>query len=264
MNKGIKVLTLPPYPPVRALDRGLKLIEQLSESGWSTPQSLSRTTGIDRSTVYRMLSTLVNAGYVARRGDDGQFVLSGKLREIASGVRQDDQLIGIISPLLVTLVNKVFWPSDFGILSGGRLRIVASSHHLTSMTIFRGLVGKERSVVSSALGRAILTAMSEPERELALTALGTPFDRAEVDRAVTATREAGYASAIGTTVAKISAIALPVNVGDRVVGAINLVFFRSALSPTQAATKHLEQLRATVKAAELELARLYHHSAETP
>jgi IclR family mhp operon transcriptional activator len=106
--------------------------------------------------------------------------------------------------------------------------------------------------------------MSEPERDLALTALGTPFDRAEVDRAVAATREAGYASAIGTTVAKISAIALPINVGDRVVGAINLVFFRSALSPKQAATKHLEQLRATVEAAELELAGLYHQSTETP
>lgn len=241
------------YPAVRALDRGLRLIEALAEFGWSTPQSLSKNTGIDRGTVYRLLATLVRTGYVERRAEDGQYVLSAKIREVASGVRDDDRVVGIISPLLAELVSKVFWPSDFAMPIGGRLRIVASSHHLTSMTFFRRLVGKERPFVESALGRAILSAMSDEERQHALLALDDAADPERVDRLVRETRAAGYASAIGTSFDNISAIALPVRGAKQVVGAVNLVFFRSAMSPVQAAERYLPALKLMVEEAERKL-----------
>lgn len=241
------------YRPVRALDRGLRLIEVLAERGWSTPQELAAITAIDRATIYRLLATLVRAGYAERRVEDGRFVLSAKIRELASGVRDDDRLSAIMAPLLERLVAKIFWPSDFAMLVSGRLRIVASSHHLTTMTFFRGMVGKERPVLESALGRAILGAMGAAEREHALLAVGGVQDRARIDHILRETESAGYAAAVGTTVSDISAIALPVMAGAQVAGAINLVFFRSALTPDQAAKRYLEPLRATVREAEQRL-----------
>lgn len=243
------------YRPVRALDRGLRLIEVLAERGWSTPQELAAATEIDRATVYRLLATLVRSGYADRRVDDGRFVLSPKIRELASGVRDDDRLNAIMAPLLETLVARVFWPSDFAMLVSGRLKIVASSHSLTTMTFFRGMVGKERPVVESALGRAILAAMSDEEREHALLAIGGPRDQARIDHIMTETQAMGYAAAVGTTEVDISAIALPVMASMQVAGAINLVFFRSALTPAQAADRYLDALRDTVRAAERALTK---------
>ncbi|GEO86941.1 hypothetical protein RNA01_38730 [Ciceribacter naphthalenivorans] len=52
----------------------------------------------------------------------------------------------------------------------------------------------------------------------------------------------------------ISAIALPVRSRRRVVGAINIVFFRRALSPEEAARKYLDPLRDCVRRAEQALA----------
>lgn len=247
-----------PYAEVRALERGLVLIQALADHGWSTPSSLAAATGIDRSTIYRLLATLVRCGYASQRSGDGSYALSVRIRELASGVHVDDRLAGIAAPLLEQLVATIHWPSDLALLTGGRLRITASTHHLTSMTFFRGLVGKERPIVASALGRAILAAMSESELAAVLPLLtgaddGAGRDRAGIERSIEQTRAAGYACAISSVDEKVSAIALPLLDQRRVIGAVNIVFFRAALSPAQAAAQFLAPLRATVTSIEAAL-----------
>lgn len=246
----------PPYAEVRALERGLVLIQALADHGWSTPASLAAATGIDRSTIYRLLATLVRCGYASPRPGDGSYALSVRIRELASGVHVDDPLAEIATPLLERLVSAIHWPSDLAVVTGGRLRIIASTHHLTSMTFFRGLVGKERPIVETALGRAILAAMTPSEREAALLMLldagGAP-DAATVERVIAETDAAGYASAVSSFIDKVSAIALPVRDGTRVVGAVNIVFFRAAMTPAQAAAQYLAPLRDTVTAIEAAL-----------
>lgn len=66
-------------------------------------------------------------------------------------------------------------------------------------------------------------------------------------------REAGFAAAVGTTEAKISAIALPVRQTNTIIGAINIIFLRSALTLEQAIEKHLPKMQATVAVIEGEL-----------
>ena len=59
-------------------------------------------------------------------------------------------------------------------------------------------------------------------------------------------REQGYAAAVGTYDAKISAIALPVRAQNTEIGAVNVIFFRSAMTVAQAADRYLGNLRACV------------------
>ena len=243
-----------PYPEVRALERGLELIQTLAERGWSSPLALAEQTGIDRTTIYRLLATLVRCGYVTRREGDGRFVLSGKIVELASGVREDDYQSVAVSSILADLVKQILWPSDFAVLSGGRLTIMASSHHLTSMTFFRALVGKERPIFASALGRAVLAAMDGEQLELTLMAvreLGREQEKgwaspARIEEAIRETQRVGYAAAVGTFDPTVSAIALPVCGSGFVIGAVNIVFFRSAMSPAEAAQRYLPQLKAAI------------------
>ena len=73
------------YPQVRALKRGLEILDALAQLGPSTPALLSAHTGVDRTTVYRLLATLEDSGFVDGR-EDGSFALGDHLARLASGV----------------------------------------------------------------------------------------------------------------------------------------------------------------------------------
>jgi len=110
-----------PYREVRSLERGLALLDAMADLGWSTPAELARRTAIDRSTVYRLLNTLVATGYAVRRPDDGRYFLAGKLGSIGLGIRSDDLVLQIAQEELDGLVAEVGWPSDYAALVAGRL-----------------------------------------------------------------------------------------------------------------------------------------------
>jgi len=254
----------PTYREVRSLGRGLAIIESLSELGWSSPGQLSHHTGVDRATIYRLLATLQRCGYAARREGDGHWFLTGKMRNFGFSVREEDRLIPILLPALADLVGQIHWPSDFATLTDGHLRILASTHHLTTMTFSRSLVGQDRPILRSAMGRAILAAMTPEARDRALVAIASGgskdavelADRRAVDRVIAETQTLGYAVSAGLVEPRTSAIAVPVMAADEVAGAVNIMFFRATMTPAEAAVKLLEPLRATASVIERAIAAL--------
>ena len=250
------------YKDVRALVRGLQVIEALSELGWARIGQLSAIAGVERSSAYRIVHTLEQLGYVTRRSEDSSVALTAKFAFLAEGLRDDDIVAQFAWPSLFELTRELLWPCDFASLEGGKVFIRLSTHKISPMSIHRAMVGKERSLTRSALGMAILSAMSADELDsnLAIIArLGGVnaddiCDRDAIRRVAASVRERGYASAAGLTENKISAIALPVIAPDGMVaGAINVVFFRSVMTTEQAAERYLAKLRNCVSHVELAL-----------
>lgn len=251
-----------PYKDVRSLVRGLHVIEALSELGWTKIGDLSVAANIQRSSAYRLVNTLEQMGYVTRRSDDGAVALTPKFAYLADALKDDDIVTQFAWPPLFELTKDVLWPCDFASLEGGKVLIRLSTHKISPMSIHRGMIGKERYLIRSALGIAILSAMAEDELDAALTIIKDMGgqnaddigDREGVYRTLEGVRQRGYASSAGQTEAKISAIALPVRAPhDRVAGAINIVFFRSVMTTEQAADRYLERLRACVQQVEQSL-----------
>jgi len=253
------------YKDVRALARGIDILEALADLGWVKPGALATYIGLDRSSVYRLVSTLANKGYVIRRQDDGAIALTSEVARLAAGVRDDELYFQKIMPCMENLTKEVLWPSDFASLVGGQITILASTHNISPMSMHRRLVGKHRPLLNSALGRALLSALPPDALE---TALSTPLrldgkdagdisDRAIVDRILQEVHDVGYASSVGLTEKKISAIALPVRVGTQVVGALNIVFFRSAMTPGAAAQRYLNPLHQCVRNIETALSGVH-------
>ncbi len=252
-----------PYKDVRSLVRGLQLVETLSELGWARIGQLSAAAKVERSSAYRIVNTLEKLGYVTRRTEDGAVALSTKFAYLAEGLRDDDVVTQFAWPNLFELTRELLWPCDFASLEGGKVLIRLSTHKISPMSIHRAMVGKERSLTRSALGMAILSAMSADELDASLDVidrLGGPNamdirDRNAVRQVAEEVRQRGYASAAGLTESKISAIALPVVAPDgRVAGAINVVFFRSVMTPEEAAERYLSRLRTCVSRIEQALA----------
>ena len=67
------------------------------------------------------------------------------------------------------------------------------------------------------------------------------------------TRARGYAESDGGSEPNISAIAYPVCWRNRVLGAINIMFFRRAMTPMKAAERYLGYLHECVRDIEREL-----------
>lgn len=260
------------YKDVRSLSRGLAIIEALGAAGWMKLGPLSAITGIDRTTVYRLVNTLEEDGYVTRRTEDGAVNLSRKLLNIGQNLNNEDLVAQVVLRHLWTLTQAIKWPSDFAVLSQGALRIVASTHNKSPMSIHRAMVGNTRPLFRSALGKAYLAALPEDELTeiMAIIGSGGGPDAADlravepIRRSLAEVREAGFAAAVGTTEAKISAIALPVRQTNTVVGAINVIFFRGALTPEQAVEKYLSRMQATVAAIERELVEALAHAYVPP
>ncbi|MGN7712669.1 IclR family transcriptional regulator domain-containing protein [Agrobacterium radiobacter] len=261
---NVDVISEGPYKDVRALARGLNVLETLSELGWTRIGTLASHVDIDRSSLYRIVSTLVGLGYVVRRQEDGAITLTARLAHIADGVKDDDIIAQTVAPYLRELTHDLLWPSDFASFIRGAVIIRCSTHKFSPMSIHRRVVGKKRLLVRSALGQAILSAMTSQELEASLAIVesqGGPdakdiINRTSLAQTLNATRDAGYASSSGQMEANISAIALPVHGPSGVVGAINIVFFRSAMTTTRAAERHLERLRSCIRDVETAIANL--------
>ena len=78
-------------------------------------------------------------------------------------------------------------------------------------------------------------------------------DHAVLESLILQVERDGYASSVGETEANISAIALPIIGRGGVVGSLNIIFFRTSMTPQTAASRYLESLRAAVKSIEAKL-----------
>lgn len=252
-----------PYKDVRSLVRGLQIIEALSELGWARMVDLSACAGIERTSAYRLVNTLIQLGYVSKRSEDGAVALTPKFAYLADGLKDDDIVTQFAWPALFELSKDILWPSDFASFEGGKVLIRLTTHKISPMSVHRGMVGKERFLVRSALGMAILSAMTDDELEASLAIVeqlgGANAEdvrkRDYVHQLVEAVRKQGYASSAGQTESKISAIALPVaGPNGRVAGSVNIVFFRSVMTTEQAADRYLDKLRLCVQQIEQSLA----------
>lgn len=241
---------------VRSLSRGLALIRELNVGGPLSVLQLAQRSGLNRTTCYRLLQTLQADGFVAFDSASALFGLTAKVRMLSEGVSTRDLSSQAALPPMVTLLNEVSWPSDFGVFDRGTILIHESTHSFSPLAVHRSMVGRRRPFLRSALGRALLSAASPALRREMLEIVAASVtdesamakDRALVDRLLSQARRAGYAASIGETEAGISAIALPVE-GD-VLGALNLVFFSSAMTPEVAARRYLRSLKKAVEAIE--------------
>ena len=240
---------------VRSLSRGLALIGELNASGPSSALQIAKRTKLNRTTCYRLLETLRDDGYVVFDETNGLFALTPKVRSLSEGLSSRDVSSQAALAAMFGLLDEVSWPSDFGVFELGSVLIRESTHPFSPFSIHRSMVGRRRSLIRSALGKAILTASTPAQRRemLGMTATlveedaALANDRRFIDDIVGQTKRDGYASSVGGSETGISAIALPIHSGGPVLGALNLIFFTSSMSPAKAAEKYLPSLVIAVK-----------------
>lgn len=255
--KKIKPLAddTPTYREVRGLTRGLLVLRALNErpGGIGSVADLARHTGLHRTTVKRLLETLRAEGFVRRAEKEGRYYLTFEVRSLSEGFVDDAWIGQVALPLMRAAVPDLLWPCDLGMMEAGFMVVRESTHRFSRLSQHRGMIGEQIPVFFTALGRAYLAACSASEREALLSLLARredavgamARDTAAVDAMVQETLERGYATNEGEWArqAEFAAVAVPLRSGRRLMGAINLVYPRQAVSPQELQRRYLPRLR---------------------
>lgn len=164
----------------RALSRGLELLEAVAE----TPHGMSITelaelTGIQKSTVSRLVSTLVETGYLARR-EDRKIALTGRVLPLAKGFRRQYNLSDLARPLLLELRDRV---GETVILTVRQGDYTVSLDQYDPSSPFRMVphVGNAAPLYGTAAGRALMFTLPVGEQRRIIDDLeGQPVEHPEV------------------------------------------------------------------------------------
>ncbi len=182
-----------PQPPhSQTLDRGIRVLELLAETGGPhTITELATALGVHRSIVYRILRTLEDHRLVARAAD-GRIELGVGLSALARSVSRD--LSAAALPELAAAANELGLTCFLAVADGEEcvtLLSVAPRHSLAHIS-YRP--GTKHPLTSGAPGVAILAARPPTANERA---------------AVAAARVLGYARSTSEVIDGLSSIAVP-------------------------------------------------------
>lgn len=155
------------YTNVRGLARGLQVLRALNsiESGRATSQQISDAIGLHRTTVRRLLETLVEEGFVRRSTSDDSFRLTLDVRSLSEGFTDDERIATIAPPIMGRLLQRVAWPSDLTTPDGDAMIIRETTHRFSQLSFHRSMVGRRLPILLTASGRAYFALCPDGERE---------------------------------------------------------------------------------------------------
>lgn len=245
-----------PYRHVQGLSRGLSILQALNDSGigGATPRDISAATKINRTTVKRILETLVEDGYVLPCDGDGGYGLAPQVRSLSRGLSSEARVLQCACPVLKAMGDETGWSMRLTLLEDGAM-IVRDSTHGRSRIAAEFTVGVRHRlpILLTAAGRAYFVQCEPTERQRILQLLRTRKDEqsalASNDRLIELlTRRVlddGYGANDGDWGGRCTgALALPVCTREgRPLACLSVVYDRKSVGQSAPRDEFLPELR---------------------
>lgn len=241
------------YKKVRSLERGLEILRVVNERPGATVSVIAEEVGLHRTTVYRMLDTLEDLGFVRRRVADDTYCITGRAQILGNGLEEDGAILEAAAPSMRELITEIDWPASLVTLQSDKLIIRDTTHGRSRIHVHKVGIGTQIPIETSAVGRAYLAFCDERESSALIEALinQQPVSfRAKTARCleegISTARDNGFAISVGDTWKWLTGISMPVRSQNKLVACVNMVFLTSAFRPTETLGRHLPVLARTV------------------
>lgn len=247
---------------VPALERGLRLLCEFSrqERELSAPE-LARRLQAPRTTVFRLLSTLEQMGFVERTPDGRNYRLGMAVLRLGFEYLASLELTELGQPLLARLCDDLRYACNLVVRDGRQIVYVTKVSPPTLLSSAIN-VGARLPAHATVLGRILLEDLSlaelralYPEDRLEIFSENTPRSVRELFEMVQSDRERGYVLGEGFFESSISTIAAPVrDHSGRVIAALGATIPSAHIAP-----ERIEPLLGQVRATADELSRLLNY-----
>lgn len=255
---------------IRALDRGLDVLRIIQESKAASLNDLHLATRLPKATLLRILKTLIGRDLIWQRIADGAYVPSYTFSKRAKVFDEETHLAEVAAPILADLCTRVRWPSA---LLSPRLDHMVTIESNRPMSDFDYIISPNPvgsfnvNMLRSASGRCYLAFCSPEERAAIIARLrksGRPGDAlahnaAKLDRILAdvrargfGTRDRDFGGHYDLPRSKVNdgrnSIAVPVHVGDEVLGCVNLTWIARVATVSVIIERFLPQLNEAAQA----------------
>ena len=227
---------------VRSVQRALMLIRLMNRRDSWTLQQISDASSLAKPTVYRLLHTLIEEGYIHMPpGKVGVYRLTSKVRELAAGLTSFTIFADLADPVIIDGTRRLDWPVSFAMPDPPFMRIVSCGMPYTREHSAKATsVGREHWMFASAVGAAYLSRCGEAQLQTCHQAAvayhlrhgdASPVpSMQQVLSNAGSVRATGYALRLAQPSDVNSAIAVAVSAGDWAIGAIACSTFPRSLS----------------------------------
>jgi DNA-binding IclR family transcriptional regulator len=205
---------------VTALARGLDVLRCfLPGDRWLAHQEIVRRTALPNATVSRLTFTLVSLGYLRHRPASGEYALSPGVLALGFSMLTNFEIGRVARPYMQALADTAQAAVSLGVRH--ELTMVYVAHCRSSARLALGLdVGTRLPIAVTAMGRALLCGATDADRDRLSRLLQTddplawPRVRDGLARALALYRERGFVASESEWESDISAIGVPVDIGD--------------------------------------------------
>ena len=160
---------------IKSVARTLTLIEALSgHPGGATITDLAAELSLPKSSVFRMLNTLLDFGYVRQDPVTERYALGARFLRIAASVEQGSDVRTLAHPLLVGLSRSTTETVHLAVPVGTRM-VYIDKVDSPRPVVMASRVGQQVQLHCSSLGKAYLSAMPADERRVVVE--GLPLER---------------------------------------------------------------------------------------
>lgn len=144
---------------IQVLDRALDIIEQLAstETGMSIAQLSSRT-GLPKSTIHRILNTLVDRDYLDKESVNSVYSIGPKFVEVSSGYLNSISLKTEAQPIMHELAMAYAAVSYLGVLDKGEVMYLEKVEQFHNFRFYTQ-IGKREPLYCTGLGKILLAAL---------------------------------------------------------------------------------------------------------
>ena len=159
------------------------MIEALSAyRGGATITALAAELSLPKSSVFRMLNTLLEFGYVRQDPTTERYALGPRFLHLAASVEHGSDVRALAHPLLVELSEQTTETVHLAVRVGDHMAYIDKIDSPRSV-VMASRVGQQVPLHSTALGKAYLSAMPPDERRAVVQSL--PLER-RTDRTLVA------------------------------------------------------------------------------
>jgi IclR family mhp operon transcriptional activator len=260
------------FPPVRAVERAIELLQCLNRQPISTLDLLHRQTGLPKPSLVRLLQTLVSLGLVNHAPQHGSYYLTSAVHTLSSGYHSEPRIIEAAAPIADAFTARFKWPVAVAVFDTDAVVVRYSTIAQSPLSLLHSSINMRLSLVSRALGRAYLAFCPPDEQEIILGLLAHSAeeedkpaqDAAKALKMLEDTRKQGYAVRNPAVRPVSNTLALPIFENGRVVASFGLTWFSSALSVKDAVQTLYPEMKAAAEKISIRLKTLDGTSRATP
>jgi IclR family mhp operon transcriptional activator len=233
----------------------LRLINQRQGIGLN---ELHRLSGLPKPTVFRILLTLQQEGYVEPDGIPGVYHLTSKVQELSAGYSETSLIVKIGAPIVAATTKAIKWPLAIGTLDGDAMVVRCSTMPRSPLAIQTTTLGHRLNLLESAMGRAYISGCT-PATRATLADLACERSPVDAERVIRQAVALGYGLRLPTHTGDSASLAVPVRGEEDPLAVVSLTTFGNTMNNDFIA-RLLPSLRSTAE--DIRLAYLAHTAGQ--